>query len=486
VKKLISIVVLLLILASGLWAGATYWFGVEAEQRYHALLQQASEVQYFKFANESYSRGFFESKAQTVMEIQLPSTADGKNQPIKISLAHDITHGPFPLSKSPEGNLQLKPLMAIIETRVVVGPEFRSHLEELYGQVPEIESMRDYTLIYLDGSGEENFAIPAFQRSFGKEEKVAVDWRGLFLQFNFTPDLKGFTGSLSIPGLEIAGKNGELKIEQLKSTFDTHEGIGGLSLGEASFSLDAVEFADRQEAEPTTFLMRGFNANASSKASGDTVNCFLAIRTDQLKLDDEMQYGPGGFEMAFRNIDALSLARLQQTVRETQAQFPQESAEQMQMMMLAKYGEILPGLLKKSPELEITQLSIKTADGDFVGQANITIDGTKAGPTQDLLMLINAITAQVELKVGERLLHRVAKTAMKDEIIAQKIERDGVAPSDPEISATASAMLNEQLQGLMALGLLVEEDENYSAQASYKAGEVVLNGRPMSLQDLMR
>jgi len=41
-KKFISIVMLLLSLVVALWGGATYWFGVKTQERYRALLEQAS------------------------------------------------------------------------------------------------------------------------------------------------------------------------------------------------------------------------------------------------------------------------------------------------------------------------------------------------------------------------------------------------------------------------------------------------------------
>jgi len=484
VKKIVSIVIALVVLVLGLWAGATYWVGAKAEQRYRSLLQQASQVQYLKFVNESYDRGFFGSKARTVIEVQQPGAA-AENQPIKLTLAHDITHGPFPLSKSPDGKGQFKPLMAIIETGIMFSPETQSQLGELYGQFPEIASIRDYTVIYLDGHGEEHLLFPAFQHTFGNEDKVAVDWKGLSLQVNFTADLKGFTGSLSVPGLEAVGKDGALKIREVKSAYNFHEGISGLSLGEASFDLAGLEFAEKKETESHAFLIRGLNAKTSNKESGDNINFLIAVRTDQVQLD-EMQYGPGVFEMEFRNLDAASLVKLQQTVRELQTQAAQQSSEQMQMMMLAKYGEILPGLLKKSPELEVTQLNIKSTDGDFTGKAKIAFDGTKSEAAQNLLTLANAITAQAEFKVAERLLRRVVSNTMKDKIIADRKEQEGVAPSDKEIDAIASPMIDEQLNTLMEQNILIKENGNYQVSASYKAGEIVLNGRSLSLQNLMQ
>ena len=57
-KKLVSILILLVLLVIGLWGGTTYWFGIKAEQQYLALLQQASQWQQLKFVNESYSSRF--------------------------------------------------------------------------------------------------------------------------------------------------------------------------------------------------------------------------------------------------------------------------------------------------------------------------------------------------------------------------------------------------------------------------------------------
>ena len=484
-KKLISLITVLVVLSLGLWTAATYWFGTKTEQRYHALLKQGSQYQYVKLANESYSRGFLGSKARTVVEFHpAPGTATG-DQPFQLKLDHDITHGPLSFGKSPDGLSQFKPVMAIIETKLVLSPEIQSQLAEVYAQVPELASMRDYTVIYLDGQGAERFLIPAFRHAVGNENPATVDWKGLSFQVNFTADLKRFTGSLSVPGLEVVAKEGDLKIQEVKSAFDYQEGTSGLSLGDASFNVAGMEFVDKQGDAPHAFVIRAFNINTSNKASGENLNCVVGIRTEQVKVG-EAQYGPGIFELELRNLDAASIARLQQAIRELQTQQPQPSVEQMQTMMLAKYGEILPGLLKKSPELEITQLQVKTSQGDFMGKAKIAFDGTKADSMQNLLALATALTAQAEFKVAEGLLHSVAATIMKESIVEERKGEQGGTPSDQEVKALATARLDEQLNALVAQNILVKGNDNYQASASYKAGAIVLNGRPLSLQNLLR
>ena len=501
-KKSISVVILFVLVVFGLWGATTYWFSVKTEERYRSILQEASQTQYVKFVNESYNRGFLRSTARTILQIQTPSGTTPDDGPLRITLAHDITHGPFPFGGASSGEGRLKPLMAIIETRIVFGPEAKSYLAELYSQIPELASVRDTTVIDLGGNGEDRFSVPAFQHSFGDEDKVAVDWKGLSLQVNFTSDLKGFTGSLSCPGLGIAGKELDFSMAEVKSAFNSHEGIHGLSLGEASFDLAGLEFKDKSETGPHSFLARGFKVSASNKASGDSIQCLLTVSNDQVKYD-EAQYGPAVFELELRNLDAASLAKLQQAIREMQAQDPQQSAEAMQIMMLAKYGEILPALLMKSPEIEIKQLDLKTSDGDFTGRAKVAFDGTKSGPALNPATLMNAVTVQAQFKAAEGLVHRLASTFMQKKTSGEDAEDSGAAPGDEETAGDKEAsgeredpgtqtpessptMVDEQLKALIEQNIIVKENGSYAATLNYKDGEIVLNGRPLSLQNLMQ
>ena len=50
----------------------------------------------------------------------------------------------------------------------------------------------------------------------------------------------------------------------------------------------------------------------------------------------------------------------------------------------------------------------------------------------------------------------------------------------------AEAMSSELLQNLEAQNLVVHSNGKYSVSASYEPGKIVLNGRPVSLQDLMQ
>jgi len=195
--------------------------------------------------------------------------------------------------------------------------------------------------------------------------------------------------------------------------------------------------------------------------------------------------------------DALKLQRRRQQ-REQEAHMQSllnepQSDEASEMMNLAKYGEILAGLLKKSPEIELKRLDLKTSEGDFTGNAKISFDGTKAGPDFNVIGLAGAIAAQADCRVGERLLHRILTPIMKDRIISEIKEKaaeddpqaEPELPDEKELNALVASAIEEQLNALMQQGILQKGNGEYRSTASYKAGQIVLNGRPLSLQELL-
>jgi uncharacterized protein YdgA (DUF945 family) len=231
--------------------------------------------------------------------------------------------------------------------------------------------------------------------------------------------------------------------------------------------------------------MDGLRMTASSQALTDVVNYSMALQIDKA-LTDDTSYGPGTFELEVRKLDAASLAELQQIFKELEDQFPHRSMEEINQMMLAKYSEILPGLIKKSPEIEITQLSLKTTDGDFLGKAKIIFDGTNAAAMSNPLFLLSAVTAHAEFTITDRLLHRIHESSHRKKIIAAVRQGRAEPLSDEEIKALAQVRSKESLAALVAQNVLVHEDGKYKASADYEQGRMMLNGRPLTLQDLLQ
>lgn len=491
VKKVAFFVIVLLFVAAASLAATSFWLGIQAQQQYQDILERTSRLGYVHLANEGYDRGFLRSKARTAVKLRNfdgAMHADAHKKPeeqVEFTLVHDIRHGPLPLGDSFDGEIQLKPVLAIIETRVELSPEMQDNLKESLDELPEIALVKSHTVISLTGDGEMRFIIPAFHRDLGKENKVNVNWKGLIGNMAFTADFKKFTGSLKAPGLEALGDDRQLEMSGWATTFDTHEGIEGLFLGDASFLLAQLKFIEKKAGEERRFSMIGLQVETSSHASTDTINYAMTVRIDRV-LTDDMQYGPGVCKVELRKFDAASLARLQQAVQDLQAQLPQRSAEGINQMIFANYAEILPGLMKKSPEIEIAELSLKTSDGDFRGQAKIVFDGTNTAAMINPLFLLSAVTAHAEFSVADRLLQRIQEPAQREEIIAA-VEQGKIEPlSDEEIRALTASKGRERLQDLVNQNILLYEDGHYKASADYQQGRIILNGRQLGLQDLLQ
>ena len=102
------------------------------------------------------------------------------------------------------------------------------------------------------------------------------------------------------------------------------------------------------------------------------------------------------------------------------------------------------------------------------------------------MALIAALTAQAELRIGEGLLRSVLAGMLQGDLIQEWEDEEGEAPDDEVISAIVSTKVDEQLATLVAQNLLVKENGTYAASARYEAGQITLNGRPMSFQDLIQ
>jgi uncharacterized protein YdgA (DUF945 family) len=472
-KKLLFAAIVLIFLAGALFIGATYWFGMRAEQQYLDTIQHASRAGYVRFTNESYERGLFQSAARTT--VSLPDLGD-------LALVHVIRHGPLPFCTSPGGKCQLRPLLAFIETSVEPSPELRVQLKEVLNEFPEIGALKSYTSLSLTGDGVTRLSIPPIQKTVGKEN-VAVIWEGLTGEVTFTADLKEFKGALDAPGLEAVGDDGDIKMTDLRSAFDIREGIQGLLLGNASFGLDLLEVVDKEGAEGTRFSIKGLKMVTRSEGGSDTVDYNMTMNVDKVMADDT-PYGPGAFRMELRKIDAAALAKLQKEIGELQGEFSRRTQEEMNQMMLAKYAQALPELMKRSPEVEITEVRLKTEDGEFFGKAKVAVDGSNAAALTNPLFLLSAITAHAELTVSERLLKKIFQTEFKEDVEEAAEETGQAELTAEEVEALALSKSEVRLGELVEKNILVYENGNFKASADYRAGTVTLNGRPVALQDL--
>ena len=98
-----------------------YWFGVETEKTYTAMLDQLSRNSGLQFTGKNYERGWLSSTAETA--IRHPQAS------FEIVARHHISHGPLPLDRLMER--KWLPAQAYISSQVLLDPSGKENASTL-------------------------------------------------------------------------------------------------------------------------------------------------------------------------------------------------------------------------------------------------------------------------------------------------------------------------------------------------------------------
>ncbi|MGO9020499.1 MAG: YdgA family protein [Syntrophobacteraceae bacterium] len=460
-KKTLTIILFVCLALIVAYGAAGYWVGGQAQNQHDRLIEQINRSNYMEASIKSYERGLFSSRALTTFTLALP---EGGN-PIKFSIINHIYHGPFVFLENPHLKRNLRPVLAVIQTRLAPGDSGEA-LQTALEKIPELESSEVLTVLSIDGSGESYFDVPSFRKKFQDEkgEQVEVEWSGFTAQSKFDALLGEVTGSYSAPSLEVTGQDQLLRVKDIQGDFNSYPGIKGISVGSTAFSIGSIE---GMEKENTSFNLSSLRLKAESGVAGEAINGSLLLSFDKLKAGD-MGVGPFAMEFEVRKLDAEVLARFQKIVPELRKKTLEQS-ENDNAKIEKQVTEIMTDLLAKSPEFEIKQLTIRTDKGDLSGRANLTFASGK-NPAENVLALLGGLDASAELSVSEALLY----------LIAENVFRNASA-KDPGSAKTGAHAL---VMGLMAGNYIISEGGSFKSSATFKHGVLAFNGHKLDLSNL--
>ncbi|MCP4697693.1 MAG: YdgA family protein [Gammaproteobacteria bacterium] len=455
------------------------------------------------------------------------------------ALKYQLNDGPAATAK---GTDPFSPLLEIIKKSIALGKQkpgtpvqAKVELpapEEMTEALGELPSLLINTVISSNGVGRSDLSIEEFRREETKEgKKGLIHWRGLTGQVDFTGDLQKPSIRLNTPGLymkqdgevEISlntvtlaavldefsqpeklnfnlpelkvkalAEDGGLDIRNVKFNLNAREAKPGLKLGNVVFQIDRLAFQDKGlETE-----LQGLAINADSNLAEDRINNAVEIKLGNLSIPAALT--PTGkreqvsyvSNLELRGLDANIIAEIQQTLRDLQASGASE--EMIAMSLLGKFMETGPGLLKKSPELALTNLNIKTGKGELNGSLAIRVDGGKFSgnaPVQwnNPVFIKSALSANAEFTVSKALLAAgfdneirtsLAQRRQKPKTADGKPAKPAPQPTDKQIAE----IVESQIQGLIAQNLLAPSGPDaYKLVANFKDSKLILNGKEMPL-----
>jgi len=457
--RIFLFVCLALVVAYG---AASYWIGGQARNQHDLLIAQINSLNYLEASIKSYERGLFSSRSLTTFTLILPKSGNS----IKFSVINHIYHGPFVFLENPHLKRSLRPVLAVIRTRLVPGDSGEA-LKKMLEKIPELETSEILTVLSTDGGGESYFDVPSFQKKFPDEKggQVEVEWRGFTAQCKFDLQLRELSGSCSSPSLQVTQQNQLLRVKDIQGDFNSHPGIKGISVGSASLSIGSIEAAEK---ENTSFNLTSLGLKAESGVSGETINGALRLSFEKLEAQD-MKLGPFAMVFEARKLDAEVLSRFEKLVPELRKKAAGQTGN-ANLEIEKRSTQIMIDLLAKSPEFEIKQVTLRTDKGDLSGRAKLSFDGPGKNLAGNILAIIGSIDASAELSVSEALLY----------LVAENVLREGSA-QDPE---SAKIGANELLMRLMAEKYIISKDGSFKSSATFKHGIPTVNGRRLDLSNL--
>ena len=111
--------------------------------------------------------------------------------------------------------------------------------------------------------------------------------------------------------------------------------------------------------------------------------------------------------LEFRRLNGAALLEIQNKTRELRQQQGSMSPEMMQMAIVGKLMEVLPKITANSPEIALSQLTVRTQDGSLEGNMRIAIDGKKPFSFSKVDEIVAALTADANFTITKTLINKL-------------------------------------------------------------------------------
>ena len=448
-------------------AALPYWFGMRAESAYAAMLQKMTAGGEFTVVNNNFQPGWFESTADTTFALaNLPT--------VTVSMLHRISHGPLPL----DDDFQLQPLLARVKSQISIG---------LPGGAIKLPPMGGKTSVYLAGNSSTRLDMEPYKKAApkaGETETFDLEWKGMSGEFALSADYKNVKGEMNAPVLRFSFKDGSFTLNKINLNLDTQESASGLDTGSVALGVDKFVLDDQKKGE--TISLDGLRLSTNTQEAGGNLNSTLTMQFRGIESGGNKQ-GAAQINLQLRKVDVATLVQFQKEMRALRTQ--KMPPEQMNMMVLGKTMELLGQLAKKSPELEITKLSFKAADGDVTGKAKFVLDGSQLDVSGNPMLMLKALSGEGEISLPDSIVRLLAEPDVKRDVETLKasgrLSEKEIAKLTPKrmaaITTQAIKELPQYKDNVVSRLRLVADGPNYKIIAALKDGQLHVNNEPLQL-----
>lgn len=434
---------------------APYFIGEHAEKQFtqgHEWLQQEIIYPQVSVQQGEYRKGWFSSETST--RVTITSVAEGE-EPVSFELLHHINQLPLPTG------------MMRVQSELVLPAEVAGKLKEYFNDAPLLSAQ---TVVGFSGSATTTLTSPGYSGPLKSDEALQLDWQGLEGTINSDGQMRHISASLSAPGLSFEDGEGKVTVSQLNYSTDLVRGMHDLWFGSASASMEQMGLdVETAENGPTRMQMNKARLTTEQREDDTRVDIDGKLTFDTIEVNG-FSVSDGVYDVAYHNLDAASLGQLNNSVKQLMQEQPQDPSLLFTGMM-----PHLQGLLSQKPELAIRQLQVETPMGTVSGKLHMALtDVLNDAVMQDPTMLMDIVKIDLDASLPKPMLMGILSSSATNTVM-QMAKAQGQELSAEELAEQSSALMQQQLQGLLAQQLMVEEGDNYATSIHYNQQKLMIN-----------
>jgi uncharacterized protein YdgA (DUF945 family) len=462
--------ILILLLLVSMVVGGSYQVGKVIEAELPNILTRIGELGQMQISISSYERNIFRSTVRT--EIVLASLSGSREQ---IFLRHEIWHGPLPFGRTTDGEWQLKPMSALMETVVDRNNPPSGLIGELFALCPELYDSIELTRFDFAGNGTSSYQIPAFEKSFGSgNDAFSVKWDGMSGTARIDKSLQSIKGEMIAPGAKVMTSDGYFIFDATRSDYRIFEDFGGLLLGNVTVDIKSIDIGTHSDQTVLSDLQ--FRNEAT--LNDEVVSYSIAIGIESLQ-SGARTYGPAGFEVDFTGLDATAILDVQKKLQSIQSRVKTLTEEEIARSVFAIYAEALPALMEKTPEIKLNYFNLTGPNGELWCKGNIRFENRLKRPIRDFNAFLSTLRAEGESQIGKPLMQSLLTGFISGQLAEARSAGQLGDISDDQFQAMAASAAAEQMAQLEANGMIVPVKDKYRVEFTYANRQAHLNGQPL-------
>lgn len=341
--------------------------------------------------------------------------------------------------------------------------------------------------------------VPAF-RLISKQDNSQFQWLGMKSEHSFSSNMNEVEGDVVIDGARFSQANHTASISKLTSTYDVHRSLNGLFLGDVTIQIPLFEVAFKDQ---KILDVQGIQLTTSSDVEEGLFASSFHAAFDKA-LMREKNYGPGRLSFSIKNLDAETLVDINKKMSDVQ----NGSDAARQQAALSILPE-LPKLFGKGATIDISEFNVVAPEGEVDGSVHIALPKSDSG---NAFQLMQKVEGEGKFKFPETLLNAMMIRAEKARLLAQKQEPQETAesisktqaladdasvpvpavapatnvtpPSADEAQNQAESAAKSRIANLIKVGAIVQKDTYYVINVKLAAGQISVNGHPLSAEML--